>query len=203
MPELPSPATRDLLDFISPFQIGSGRIPTPTELSQIERLVSNLELSHPKLTLSQSFPLLEGMWHCLFTSSPYVLGLDKIPLVKLSGVYQRVYLGSTPDVGHYFNIGELSHGSSVKLVCGEFAHIEASATAHNRIDLRYDYFYFAPRITQSYEGHFLLADSLQANRLARSMQFPFKKPGWQSIIYLDSHLRVVQGNEGGLFVLTK
>jgi hypothetical protein len=202
---MPSPAcalTRALLDFIAPFQLGSGRMPTPLELIRVEEYATTLERNSPSPQLGQSFSLLEGMWRCLFTTSSYVLGLNNIPLVNLSGVYQRVHLGTVPGTGYYFNIGELSRGGSVKLVCGEHAHIETSAVP-NRIDLRYDYFYFAPRLAMRYEGHFRLADGLTANRLAASFRLPFRKPGWQSILYLDSQLRVVRGNEGGLFVLVK
>jgi hypothetical protein len=203
MLEAASESAQELLDFIAPFHFGSSRTPTARELAHLDALVHTLEQSNPNPLLAQSFALLEGMWRCVFTSSPYVLGLDKIPMLDLSGVYQCVHLGPAPGSGHYFNIGELSRRGSVKLVCGEHAQIEASDTVRNRMELRYDYFYFAPRLIRSYEGHLHLAGGLEANRLARSFRLPFRKPGWQSILYLDSQLRVVRGNESGLFVLTK
>jgi hypothetical protein len=171
---------KELLDFIEPFEFGSGRAPTSQEMTRVDALVRALQPANPNPVLAQSFAMLEGMWRCRFTSSPYVSGLDRVPMLELSGVYQSVHLGLEPGSGHYFNIGELSRRGSVKLVCGERARINVSGAVKNQ-----------------------LAGRLESDRSASSVRLPFRKPGWQSILYLDPQLRVVCGNEGGLFVLTR
>lgn len=193
---------QQLLDFVTPFSFGSERTLTHYDRNMLDELVRALVQQAPELDLTESFSLLEGTWTCVYTNSRYVLGLNKMPFVNLSGVYQKVYI-EHDNAGHYFNIGELSHSSSVRLACGEYAYIHASPTEPGRIDVQYRYFYFAMRLLSTYEGHENLASGLEVNRLRRSFRLPFNKSGWQTVVYLDNDMRIVYGNEGGVFILTK
>ena len=194
---------QELLDSVKPYAFGTGRYPTPAALDDLERLIRQLERENPQPDLTQSFGSLEGMWRCLFTSSKYVLDLNKIPFVNLSAVYQRVTIDRAKNEGHYFNIAELSRGSAVKLACGEYAAIKPSAAAPAQVEVDYNYFYFAIRVLSDYEGKASLAAELENNQLPTSVCLPFRKSGWQSTVYLDHDLRIVYGNQGGLFVLVK
>jgi len=126
-----------------------------------------------------------------------------LPGVKLSGVYQSVAIDADLRVGHYFNIAELTRGAKVKSVCGEFAAIRPSQVDPGRIDVEYEWIYFAMRLISDYEGPRAVAVGLESNRLRHRMRIPFHRSGSQSILYLDDELRVVRGNQGGLFVLVK
>lgn len=194
---------KELLDSVKPYAFGSGRYPTPAELMDLERLIRELEWENPQPDLKESFGYLEGMWQCLFTSSRYVLDLNKIPVVNLSAVYQRVYLNHAKSEGHYINIAELSRGPVVKMACGEYAAIKPPASASTQVEVQYNYFYFAIRLLSAYEGRASLVAELENNHLPNSVRLRFHKSGWQSTIYLDDDLRIVYGNNGGLFVLVK
>jgi hypothetical protein len=194
---------KELLDSVKPYTFGSERFPTPPELKEIERLIRLLERENPHPVLKESFGYLEGLWKCLFTSSRYVLNLNKVPLVNLSAVYQQVFINQARNAGHYLNIAELSRGPVVKMACGEYAAIKPSGSEANRIEVQYNYFYFAIRLLFAYEGCGSLVSGLENNRLRHSIRLPFHKFGWQLTVYLDDDLRIVYGNNGGIFVLIK
>lgn len=194
---------KELLDSVKPYAFGSARCPTPPELKEVEKLTRALGRENPHPALKESFGYLAGLWKCLFTSSRYVLDLNKIPLVNLSAVYQRVYINQAQNQGHYINIAELSRGPVVKLACGEYAAIKPSDAESNRVEVQYNYFYFAIRLLSAYEGCESLVSRLENKQLRNSVQLPFHKFGWQLTVYLDDDLRIVYGNNGGIFVLVK
>ena len=195
--------TTELLEYVRPFRIGWGRLPSVAELSRIELLASELEKENPTLALEGDFERLAGMWECIFTSSRFVLGLDRIPFVRTSAVYQRVTVDSGSKTGRYWNIAELSRGGAVKCVCGEYATIRLSEVDALRLDVQYEWFYFAVRISPAYEGHPAFADELETGRHRGCIRLPFHGLGWQSTLYLSDTLRIVRGNKGGLFVMIK
>lgn len=192
-----------LLDYVRPFRLGSGRLPKDRELKIIESLVDDLARQNPTPVLRTAFERLAGMWECVFTSSRFVLGLDSIPFVQTSAVYQKVVIHPDGRAGHYFNIAELSRGGAVKCVCGEFANVRPSKSHMDRLEVQYEWFYFGLRLFSPYEGHAAGGNELEARRLPGHIRLPFHGCGWQSMLYLDDRLRVVEGNKGGLFVLVK
>src|SRR5215472_13319348 len=115
--------TGELLECVRSFRLGSGRLPSGAELRKIESLAWELENENPTPKLKDAFDRLAGMWECIFTTSRFVLGLDRIPFVRVSAAYQRVIVDADGRTGHYFNIAELSRGGGVKCVCGEYASI--------------------------------------------------------------------------------
>jgi hypothetical protein len=175
----------------------------PAERARIEEAVHALERESPRPRVRELFHLLDGDWRCLFTDSPHVLGLRRVPLLRLGSVHQRIVVGSGHAEGGSFNIGELTRGSAVKVACGEYARLRPSADHEDRVDLEYAYFYAAHRILTPYEGTRALAESLVAGTLRGSLRLPFRKPGWQRYVHLDRRLRVLYGNNGGLFVLVR
>jgi hypothetical protein len=100
-------------------------------------------------------------------------------------------------------MAELSRGSRVKIVCGEYAAIKPSASVSSQVEVQYNYFYFALRLLSVYEGRASLVAGLENNHLPNSVRLRFHKSGWQATIYLDDNLRIVYGNHGGLFILVK
>jgi hypothetical protein len=191
----------ELLSYLKPFQLGSGRHPDLGEMKRLESLIRDLAGENPTPNLESAFSRIAGMWKCIFTDSRFVLGLDRLLVVRLSGVYQSVTIHRDGKTGHYFNIAEMSRGGTVTGACGEYASIQPSGAEPGRVDVQYEWFYFAVRILSRYEGHTSLADRLESGRVPRRIRLPFHKVGWQSIMYLDNDLRIVRGSEGGLFVL--
>jgi hypothetical protein len=191
-----------VLEFVDSFRLGSGRSPHESDMRALDDLIERLTTESPAPALGKVFQQIAGFWECVFTSSRFVLDLDKLPGLTLSGVYQSVAIDDELS-GHYFNIAELTRGGKVKSVCGEVADIRPSPVGPGRIDVEYQWFYFAMRIISEYEGPRAIAAALESNRLRRRMRIPFHRSGWQSILYLDNELRVVRGNQGGLFVLVR
>jgi PAP_fibrillin len=194
---------QELLNYLQPFRIGSGRLPRDGELQAIQSLIGDLEKRNPTSELKAAFERLVGTWQCVFTTSPFVLGLDKFPFLRTSAVYQQVIVTPGEKTGHYFNIAELTRGNTVKCVCGEYAGIRPSESHPTRLDVQYEWFYFGWRFWLPYEGHEMVADELEIKRLPNHIRLPFHARGWQATLYLDDELRIVQGSKGGLFVLVK
>lgn len=153
--------------------------------------------------LAAAFSRMAGMWKCIFTTSRFVLGLDHLRIARLSAVHQNVVVHPGGKTGHYFNIAEMSRGGTVRAVCGEYASIQPSTTELSWLEVQYQWFYFAVRVFSSYEGHKSLSHALETGRLPSHIRLPFRKSGWQSIKYLDERLRIVCGNEGGIFVMVR
>jgi hypothetical protein len=192
-----------VLEFVDPFRLGSRRRPHESDLRALDALIGRLATDNPTPGFWNVFQKTAGFWECVFTTSRFVLDLDKLPGLKLSGVYQSVAIDADLRGGHYFNIAELTRGGKVKGVCGEFAAIRPSQVDPGRIDVEYEWIYFAMRLISDYEGPRAVAVGLESNRLRHRMRIPFHRSGSQSILYLDDELRVVRGNQGGLFVLVK
>ena len=193
----------DLLAYLKPFHVGSGRAPNAGEMKFLEALIRDLAGENPTPNLDTAFSSIAGMWKCIFTSSRFVLGLDRLRVARLSAVYQNVIVHPDGKTGHYFNIAEMSRAGTVRGACGEYASIQPSRGKPGRLDVQYHWFYFAVRMLSVYEGHKSMSDRLEMGRLPRHVRLPFKKEGWQSHIYLDDDLRIVRGSEGGLFVLVR
>jgi PAP_fibrillin len=194
---------QELLKHLRPFRIGTGRLPQAGELKAIESLIGDLEKRNPTPEIKNAFERVAGTWQCVFTNSRFVLGLDNFPFLRTSAVYQQVIVHPGKKAGHYFNIAELSLGNTVKCVCGEYAGIRPSKLQPTRLDVQYEWFYFGWRFRSPYEGHGIVADELEAGCLPKHLRLPFRASGWQSMLYLDDALRIVQGSQGGLFVLVK
>jgi PAP_fibrillin len=194
---------QELLNYLRPFRIGSGRQPQPGELKELESLIGDLEKRNPTPEIKTAFERVAGTWQCVFTTSRFVLGLDNLPFLRTSAVYQQVIVHAGKKTGHYFNIAELSRGHTVKYLCGEYAGIRPSEFHPTRLDVQYEWFYFGWRFWLPYEGHEVVADELETGQLPKHLRLPFHACGWQATLYLDDELRIVQGSQGGLFVLVK
>jgi hypothetical protein len=176
-------AKSELLECIEPFSIRTGRRPGAAELERIERLIRELE---NESATPANLARIAGTWDCLFTTSRFVLGLNKLPLLALSAVHQIIEINQDGLAGYYLNIAELSRVNEVRLTCGEYAAITLSPSDPQMLDVHYQWFYVAMRALPS-----------------RQIRVPFHKSGWQRHIYMDNELRIVRGNEGGLFILER
>jgi hypothetical protein len=198
-----SPRIRELLSYIEPFHIGAPRRPDSRGMDHLQTLIRNVTEENPVPDIALAFPQLAGLWRCLFTSSRFVLGLNRMRVVQLSAVYQYVVINGDGKSGHYLNIGEMSRKGRVRGACGEYAAIQPSCMEPGRLDVQYHWFYAAFRIWSGYEGAQCLADRLEAGRVPRPLRVPFHKAGWQMHAYLDDALRIVFGSEEGIFILVR
>jgi hypothetical protein len=193
----------ELLAYLEPFHVGSGRQPDSREMEHLQTLIRDLAKENPPPDIEAGFVRLAGLWKCIFTSSKFVLGLNRLRVARLSAVYQSVVVAPDGKAGHYFNIGEMSRAGRVCGACGEYASIHPSRVGPGRLDVLYQWFYVAPRVWSSYEGFKSLSDRLETGHVHRKLRLPFHKAGWQWNAYLDDQLRVVFGSEGGIFVLVR
>jgi hypothetical protein len=193
----------ELLAYIEPYHVGTGRQPDSSGFDTLRALIRSLAEHNPNPEISAAFPQLAGLWRCLFSSSRFVLGLNKLRVAELSSVYQYVVIDPSGKTGYYFNIGEMSRSRNVCGACGEYAAMQPSDTEADRLQVQYQWFYAAFRVWSEYEGAKLLAARLGAGSVPNGIRVPFHKAGWQQNVYLDDEMRVVLGSEGGIFVLVR
>jgi hypothetical protein len=193
----------ELLAYLEPFQVGSGRQPDFREMDHLQTLIRDLAKENPVPDIEAEFIRLGGLWRCIFTSSRFVLGLNRLRVAQLSAVYQSIVIDPDGKAGHYFNIGEMSRAGRVCGACGEYASIHPSGAGAGRLDVQYQWFYAALRVWSLYEGFKSLSERLETGHVHRKIRVPFHKAGWQWNAYLDDRLRVVFGSEGGIFVLVR
>jgi hypothetical protein len=193
----------ELLDFIEPFPVGSGRMPDSNGMEHLKTLIDNLTTENPAPNIGAAFPQLAGLWRCLFTNSRFVLGLNGVRIAQLSAVYQYVVIDAAERTGHYFNIAEMSRNNKVRAACGEYAMIRPSGSEPDRLEVEYQWFYTAIRIWSPYEGARCLAGRLETGHVPRKIRLTFHKTGWQRHVYIDEDMRIVYGSEGGIFVLVR
>src|SRR5215467_14485387 len=93
----------ELLDYIEPFQVGSGRLPDSKGMEHLQTLIDNLTIENPAPDIGAAFPKLAGLWRCRFTNSRFVLGLNRLRVARLSAVYQHVVIDAAGRTGHYLN----------------------------------------------------------------------------------------------------
>src|SRR5580700_11387931 len=105
---LVSPRKSALLAYIEPFHLGLRRQPDAKEMKRVEALISDLAGENPASDPRDSFRRIGGMWKCIFTNSRFVLGLDRLRVMRLSAAYQDVFIHADGASGHYFNIAEMS-----------------------------------------------------------------------------------------------
>jgi PAP_fibrillin len=181
-----------------------GILATPTEKQVILATVTALELRNPHpRPLTTAINLLDGDWRLLYTSSQSLLGIDKLPLVKLGTIYQCI----RPKTSAVYNIAEVS---SIMPGLNGIVSIVAkfTPTSESRVNVEFnrsviglqkliDYSTPDRLITAIENGQKFIAIDLPINRQET------RPPAWLDITYLDESLRISRGNEGSIFVLTK
>jgi hypothetical protein len=138
-------------------------------------------------------------WAFGWTPNPpsFVLGLDRLRVVRLSAAYQDVFIHADGASGHYFNVAEMSAGA------WSAPHTVNMQVFSYRTLCLVDWTCSAVGSISWFErgGHTKATRSYPTVLKLAAFRLSFHKEGWQSILYPDDDLRIVRANEGGLFIL--
>ncbi|MGQ4647544.1 PAP/fibrillin family protein [Lyngbya aestuarii] len=177
-----------------------GLLATETDKIAILAVVARLEDRNPTPRPIEAGSLLEGNWRLLYTTSRGILGLDRVPLVKLGSVYQCI---RTKDQKVY-NIAQFSSLPFLESIVSVRAKFEP--VSGRRVDVQFDRSIAGLQSLIGYKSPSNFIEQIEAGKKFFGLDFEIKsgnQQGWLDITYLDDNLRISRGNEGSVFVLTK
>jgi PAP_fibrillin len=167
--------------------------------------IAALETRNPTAVPTQALDLLEGDWRLIFTNSSGILGLGKIPLVKLGQVYQCIRAESKgADGPQLYNIAEVSGLPWLEGVISVAATF--TPVSDRRVNVRFNRAVVGFQRLIGYQSPQVFIDQLTAGGRLTAIDWalnPRDQNGWLDITYLDQDLRIGRGNQGSVFVLTK
>ncbi|NEP17585.1 MAG: fibrillin [Leptolyngbya sp. SIO4C1] len=179
-----------------------GLLVSDDERLAILALVARLEDSNPTPRPLEAAELLEGNWRLLYTTSDELLGIDRVPLVKLGHIYQCVRLAETR-IYNLAEVGTLPYLEGLVSVAATF-----EAVSDKRVTVRFQRAVFGLQWLLGYQSpNQFIAKLMQSEKLTLLQGVDFEinreQSGWLEITYLDADMRIGRGNQGSVFVLKK
>jgi PAP_fibrillin len=180
-----------------------GILATATDRQAILAAITELETRNPHpRPLTSAVDLLAGNWRLLYTSSQSLLGIDRLPLLKLANIYQCI----RPLTGSIYNIAEVTSlipgTSGLVAIVADFTPVNES-----RVNVRFNRSLIGFQGLVNYSDPDRLIAAIENGQKFTAIDLKIdrqtKEPAWLEVTYLDDTLRIGRGNEGNVFVLTK
>ena len=177
-----------------------GLLATDRDKQAIGVAIAQLEGHNPTPRPLEASHLLEGDWRLLYTTSQELLGIDRVPLVKLGQIYQCIRTAEAK----VYNIAEISglpYLDGLVSVAARF-----SPASERRVDVKFERAIIGLTQLIGYRSPDRFIQDIEAGRKFAAIDFSIgnrDRQGWLDITYLDDDLRIGRGNEGSVFVLTK
>ncbi|MEB3273717.1 MAG: PAP/fibrillin family protein [Prochlorothrix sp.] len=177
-----------------------GLFASPAQKELILDRIIQVEKCNPTRNPTRATKLLDGDWRLLYTTSGELLGTDRVPLVQLGQVYQCIRVQSQ----QVFNIANLDASPLPGGLISVAARFDV--TTGQRLAIGFERFVVGLRPILGYQDPNQWIEQLQTDRRFLAVDIKLKtgdRQGWIDVTYLDENLRIVRGNEGSVFVLTK
>jgi PAP_fibrillin len=175
-----------------------GLLATDRDRQFILAIAAQLEERNPTPQPLETPEKLAGNWRLVYTSSKDLLGLDRLPLVKLGEVYQCI----RPQ--QIYNIAELYGIPFLETVVSVVAKI--TPLSEKRIQVEFERSISGFKNLLGYQSPDQFISQIQTGQKFLGLDIPIKpsnRQAWLDITYLDNDLRIARGNKGSLFILTK
>ncbi|MDX2099401.1 MAG: PAP/fibrillin family protein [Leptolyngbyaceae cyanobacterium bins.59] len=176
-----------------------GVLASETDNLAILAAVARLEDRNPTPRPLES-PDLDGDWRLLYTTSEELLGIDRVPLLKLGQIYQCIRVADR----RVFNIAEVTGLPFLEGLVSVAARFEA--VSDRRVNVRFERAVFGLQRLVDYQSASQFVEKLALDRRLLAIDFSIQnrdQRGWLEVTYLDADLRIGRGNQGSVFVLTK
>ncbi len=188
----------ELLEAIAPQN--RGLLANETDKVKILSAIQRVEDSNPTPEPLERRDLLEGNWRLLYTSSRDLLGLDRIPLLKLGQIYQCVRMAE----GKIYNIAEIFGLPWLEAVVSVVASIEP--VSESRVNVNFERSIVGLQKLLAYDNPSKYVEQIETGKKFPPLDFGIDnrdRKAWLEITYLDEDLRIGRGNEGNVFVLSR
>jgi hypothetical protein len=187
-----------LFEAIAP--VNRGLEITEVQKQAIFSAIAYMEEHNPTPKPTEAGELLSGNWRLLFTTSRDLLGLDRLPGIRLGQIYQCVRAAEAK----IYNVAEI-YGlpllEGLVSVCASFTPV-----SERRVNVRFERSVVGLQRLVAYNNIDEFVQVLQSGKKLRAINFVIKqgdRQGWLETTYLDRDLRIGRGNEGSVFVLSK
>ena len=180
-----------------------GLLAVENERKAILAAIEQLEKLNPTPQPINAPHLLEGDWRLLYTTSQELLRIDRFPLLQLGQIYQCVRTAEAK----VYNIAELVGPPLLQGLVSVAAHLEPVSS--QRVNVKFERAMFGLQRLIGYQSPAGLIQQLQTCpqfSWLKGIDFRInsgERRGWIEITYLDQDMRIVRGNQGSVFVLTK
>lgn len=176
-----------------------GLLATETEKLAISAAAAQLEDLNPTPRPVEAAEL-TGNWRLIYTTSRGLLGLDRLPLLKLGEIYQYVQAQEA----RIYNIAELYGLPFLEGLVGVAARFEP--TSERRVQVKFERAITGLQRLMGYQSPGSFVSQIEAGQKFTALDWQVdsrNQQGWLDITYLDDDLRIGRGNEGSLFILSK
>jgi hypothetical protein len=180
-----------------------GILATESDRQAILAAIAEVESDNPHPhPLTTAVDLLAGNWRLLYTTSQSLLGIDRVPLLKLADIYQCI----RPATNAIYNVAEVT--SAIPGTSGLVAIVaEFTPVTESRVNVRFDRSLIGFQGLFNYSDPDRFIDAIENGRKFPAIDLkidrPNAEPAWLEVTYLDDTLRIGRGNEGNVFVLTR
>ncbi len=177
-----------------------GLLATETEKLAISAAAAQLEDHNPTPRPVEAPDQLTGNWRLLYTTSRGLLGLDRLPLLKLGEIYQYIQAKEA----RIYNIAEIYGLPFLEGLVSVAARFEP--TSERRVQVRFERAIAGLQRLMGYQSSSHFVGLIEAKQKFAALDWQLdsrNQQGWLDITYLDEDLRIGRGNEGSLFILSK
>lgn len=162
-------------------------------------IVEQLEDLNPTVNPLSAKDQLNGNWRLLYTTSKSLLGLDRVPIVKLGQIYQYISVKNNK----IYNIAEILGLPFLEGLITVTANF--TSVSHKRIKVNFERSIIGLQRLLNYQNPRQFVEEIEGGKNFFPIDFKINNNNepWLEVTYLDDNLRISRGNEGNVFILAK
>lgn len=177
-----------------------GVITTEANRSLVLDKVVQLEVQNPTPQPLSEQELLSGVWRLIYTTSPDLLGLARLPVVPAGPIYQCIR-GQELKLYNVLELQGIPFLEGVLCVAARLTPV-----SERRVQVNFERSILGVKGLMNYPSLDVLISRLETQSPVAALSMPLdtdRSAGWLETTYLDEDLRIGRGNNDSLFVLTR
>lgn len=177
-----------------------GVITTEANRSLVLDKVVQLEVQNPTPQPLSKQELLSGVWRLIYTTSPDLLGLARLPVVPAGPIYQCIR-GQELKLYNVLELQGIPFLEGVLCVAARLTPV-----SERRVQVNFERSILGVKGLMNYPSLDVLISRLETQSPVAALSMPLdsdRSAGWLETTYLDEDLRIGRGNNDSLFVLTR
>lgn len=177
-----------------------GVITTEANRSLVLDKVVQLEVQNPTPQPLSEQELLSGVWRLIYTTSPDLLGLARLPVVPAGPIYQCIR-GQELKLYNVLELQGIPFLEGVLCVAARLTPV-----SERRVQVNFERSILGVKGLMNYPSLDVLISRLETQSPVAALSMSLdadRSAGWLETTYLDEDLRIGRGNNDSLFVLTR
>lgn len=177
-----------------------GVITTEANRSLVLDKVVQLEVQNPTPQPLNERDRLSGVWRLIYTTSPDLLGLARLPVVPAGPIHQCIR-GQELKLYNVLELQGIPFLEGVLCVAARLTPV-----SERRVQVNFERTIVGVKGLMNYPSLDTLISRLETQSPVAALSVPLdtdRSAGWLETTYLDEDLRIGRGNNDSLFVLTR